>query len=581
MDGIGGLQKQIDKLNEKLRILNDDLRRLLSPPAERKRGTGILLHGPSGTGKSLLLDKFAEAGWSSSYRLDSAVLPMSVAQSQTIVRDTFAKALKSQPSVILMDRLEDICGKPETGGSASPNIANSLIAEMDKTRGTKVLVVATTSSLANIDSRLRKRTLFSEEIEIPVPDATSRTEILKVLQQKDRHVADALSETIGLRTHGFVGSDLEDLYTTAWDYAYRRHRETNTTTETNAAPEEPKSSTNAESPAAITTSGPETANANSSATEPTSEPPSLTVTLQDFEQAMHSVRPTAMKEIFLETPTVRWSDIGGSDAVRQALAKVTSRPFNRPDLVKTLDLRVHRGILLYGPPGCSKTLCAKAVATESGFNFLAVKGAELISMYVGESERAVREVFRKARAASPSIIFFDEIDAIAAGRAAGEGGHASSGLNVLTTLLNEMDGIEALNDVLVLAATNRPDVLDAALLRPGRFDAKIYVGLPNSEARTQIVEIANRRRPVGKDVGAEQLARRLEGYTGAEVVQICNEAASAVADEWEERPASTDGEARMEICWRHYEEAMKKVGKGVSAEMVERFLGWTGEGMGF
>lgn len=234
--------------------------------------------------------------------------------------------------------------------------------------------------------------------------------------------------------------------------------------------------------------------------------------------------------------------------------------------MRDLRLEPHRGILLYGPPGCSKTLCAKAVATESGLNFIAVKGAELTSMYVGESERAIREVFRKARAASPSIIFFDEIDSIGASR---EGGSHTSGLNVLTTLLNEMDGIESLKGVLVLAATNRPDILDSALLRPGRFDARIYVGPPNEDARKQILEIGTRGRPLADDVDLLELASAIDGYSGAEIIQICSEAAEACADERE-----MDGNEQVSVGKQHFDRALKRIPRQITQDTIQRYIEW-------
>lgn len=234
--------------------------------------------------------------------------------------------------------------------------------------------------------------------------------------------------------------------------------------------------------------------------------------------------------------------------------------------MQELKLQPQRGILLYGPPGCSKTLCAKAVATESDLNFLAVKGAELTSMYVGETERAVREVFRKARAASPSIIFFDEIDSIAASR---ESGKQLSGLNVLTTLLNEMDGIESLKGVLVLAATNRPDVLDSALMRPGRFDAILYVGPPNREAREQILQIGTRQRPLEHDVDLEALATLTEGYSGAEIVEICAEAARATL---RDRLQHVD---KRGVGMEQFRRALARVPRRITSEMTERYENWS------
>ncbi|KAB2576495.1 ATPase family gene 2 protein [Lasiodiplodia theobromae] len=551
-DGIGGLHKQILELNERLANITNELRRRKYPYL-LKRATGVLLYGPEGTGKSLLLRKLSEAPWRKVITVDEP-LGSTAEKSQSALRKCFEEAKAAQPSIIVFDKLEAFAPRTDENGASKSSLARCIAAEMQKLETARVLVVGATTRLVDVDASLRTPELFADEIEVPVPDAKARIEILKVLQEKEWPVSDQTAENIGGRTHGFVGRDLAALYKKALKRACDKYFEQDSRNEPNGA---------------ITSLDAEQQQHGPEQGEPgESNQIATAVSLADFEDALLQVRPTAMNEVFLETPKVRWSDIGGSDSVKAALQEVTEWPFKYAEHMQELDLQPQRGILLYGPPGCSKTLCAKAVATESDLNFLAVKGAELTSMYVGETERAVREVFRKARAASPSIIFFDEIDSIAASR---ESGKQLSGLNVLTTLLNEMDGIESLKGVLVLAATNRPDVLDSALMRPGRFDAILYVGPPNIEARLAILNIrlVENGRPLADDVDLQELATLTEGYSGAEIVEICSEAARTTL-----RDRLRHGDKRC-IGMGHFRRALDKVPRRISREMTEQYENWS------
>ncbi|OJD39773.1 aaa family atpase [Diplodia corticola] len=544
-DGIGGLHKQILELNERLANITNELRRRKYPYLLR-RATGILLYGPEGTGKSLLLRKLCDAPWRKVITVDEPLASAGEKSQQSALRKCFEEAKAAQPSVIVFDKLDAFAPRTDEGGggggssaSSRSGLARCIASEIEKLETARVLVVGATTRLADVDAGLRTPELFADEMEVPVPDATARIDILKVLQEKEWPISDETAETVGGRTHGFVGRDLAALYKKALKRACDRYFEHDERNEPDGVVGEEES--------------------NQVATA---------VSLADFEEALLQVRPTAMNEVFLETPKVRWSDIGGSDSVKAALQEVTEWPFKYAEHMHELDLQPQRGILLYGPPGCSKTLCAKAVATESDLNFLAVKGAELTSMYVGETERAVREVFRKARAASPSIVFFDEIDSIAASR---ESGKQLSGLNVLTTLLNEMDGIESLKGVLVLAATNRPDVLDSALMRPGRFDAILYVGPPNMEARLAILKmrLVQNGRPLADDVDLGELATLTEGYSGAEIVEICAEAARTAL-----RDRLRHGDKRR-IGMEHFRRALDKVPRRITREMTDQYEKWS------
>jgi AAA family ATPase len=290
--------------------------------------------------------------------------------------------------------------------------------------------------------------------------------------------------------------------------------------------------------------------------------PEKEVTLEDFESVLPSVKPTALREIFTEKPKTKWSDIGGSDNIKKSFDRIIAGPLKYGEQMAKIDKRLTKGVLLYGPPGCSKTLTAQAVASTYDFNFIAIKGAELLSSYVGESERAVREVFRKAKAAAPCVIFFDEIDSIGSNR---DSGH-TPGLNVLTTLLNEMDGFESLRNVLVLAATNKPEALDPALMRPGRFDRKVHLDLPNDVARKEILKIATRRVTMCSDVDFDALVVATSGYSGAEVVHICETAKEKALIRWIEK-----ANQEMMLMREDFEAAIVETPRGITMEMIETY----------
>ncbi|WVQ90580.1 hypothetical protein IAS59_004360 [Cryptococcus gattii] len=372
----------------------------------------------------------------------------------------------------------------------------------------------------SIDPALRRPGRFDREIEIGVPDVKGRREILDIMLSKIPH---SLSEgdlsSLAARTHGYVGADLFSLVRESASAAISRF--------------------------------------HLSSSPSNSEP---VLTNVDILSTLPSIRPSAMREVFVETPTVRWSDIGGQQDVKQKLKECIEWPLMHRDTFKRLGVEAPRGVLLYGPPGCSKTMTAKALATESGINFIAVKGPELLNKYVGESERAVREIFRKARAASPSIIFFDEIDALGSARS---DDHTLSG--VLTSLLNEMDGVEELSGVTVVAATNRPDVLDSALMRPGRLDRILYVGAPDFETRKDIFRIRMATMAVEPGVNVEQLAEITEGCSGAEIVSVCQDAALAAMNESLDAPY---------VKGSHLVNSAHTVRRRITPDMIAFFEEW-------
>ena len=569
-EGIGGLNKQIELLNKRLSRLIGDIRGKRLPPQVQRNG-GILLYGPEGTGKTLLLNHLStQAPWKKVVRIDQSSLAGTSSKNQQSVRNLFAEAVAHQPSLVVMDNLEAIAGTQQRDYTAS-NLAPALVAELDRLRNTHVLVVAAAHTPNDIDKSLRTPGRLRYEIEIPIPDMRARIQILKVMQGETGTAE--LAETIGERTHGFVGQDLEALFNNALEHALDRYQEK----PTNWLPIERTGDDDDESQRTLVngmqscniTDRPRTADTDDT------DDGDLEVTLADYEKAMLEVRPTAMREIFLETPKVLWSDIGGSGDVKKTLNEVVEWPLKFEQHMEALSLTPQKGILFYGPPGCSKTLTAKAVATESGLNFIAVKGAELTSMYVGESERSVREVFRKARAAAPSIIFFDEIDSIGSERDSS----GTKGLNVLTTLLNEMDGIESLKGVLVLAATNKPEVLDPALLRPGRFDSLIYISPPSQSARKEILRIRTNKVPLADDVDIDDLSVRTDGFSGAEIVEICLNACRAamrrrVTIVTSDNQTSDSDTEQMKVSKNDFDTALSTAVRRITPEMTESYEHW-------
>lgn len=562
-EGIGGLNKQIQLLNKRLsRLLGDIKGRRL--PQQVQRNGGILLYGAEGTGKTLLLNHLTNAPWKKVVRIDHSALAGTTSKNQLSVRNLFAEAIAHQPSLVIMDNLESIAGAQQRDFSLG-SLAPALVAELDRLRDTHVLVVAAAHNPNDIDKSLRTPGRLRYEIEIPIPDMRARVQILRVLQGQIG--TNALAEIIGERTHGFTGQDLEALFNNALEYALDRYEQT-----TNWLPIQHTSDDESQRTLVNGTFGDRPCTADSD------DDADIRVTLQDYEAALLEVRPTAMREIFLETPKVRWSDIGGSGDVKKTLTEVVEWPLKYEYHMSALNLTSQKGILLYGPPGCSKTLTAKAIATESGLNFIAVKGAELTSMYVGESERSVREVFRKARAAAPSIIFFDEIDSIGSERDSA----GTKGLNVLTTLLNEMDGIESLKGVLVLAATNKPEILDPALLRPGRFDSLIYISPPSLSARKEILRIRTDSVPLADDVDINALAERTDGFSGAELVEICLNAARATMRRRVEMDSVTGSDVvsqdsideLMKISGSDFEAALSGAVRGITPDMTEAYEHW-------
>ncbi|MEM1566665.1 MAG: CDC48 family AAA ATPase [Candidatus Bathyarchaeia archaeon] len=540
-EDIGGLQEEIRKIREmvELPLKYPELFERLGVEAPK----GVLLYGPPGTGKTLLAKAVANETNAAFFSISGPeIMSKFYGESEERLREIFRQAEENAPSIIFIDEIDAIAPKrEEVTGEVEKRVVSQLLALMDglKPRG-RVVVIGATNRPNAIDPALRRPGRFDREIEIGVPNKQGRLEILQIHTRGMPLAEDVDLEKIASVTHGFVGADLEALCKEAAMRALRRIL--------------PEIDFEKETiPAEILNK--------------------ITVTMNDFMEALKDVEPSAMREVLVEVPTVKWEDIGGLADVKLELQEAVEWPLKYPEVFEHLDAKPPKGILLYGPPGTGKTLLAKAVANESEANFISIKGPELLSKWVGESERAVREVFRKAKQAAPSIIFFDEIDAIAPVRGGGYGdSHVTE--RVISQLLTEMDGLEELRGVVVLAATNRPDIIDPALLRPGRFDKLLYVPPPDLEARKEILKIHLKKKPLAEDVSIEELAKRTEGYTGADLAAVCNMAVMLAIRE--HVMANKDPEEakknvkNIKVGRRHFEEALKKV-KPISQKELEMY----------
>jgi SpoVK/Ycf46/Vps4 family AAA+-type ATPase len=488
---IGGLEKEIRLIKEAVEIplLNPKvyLHFSLSPPK------GLLLHGPPGTGKTMLARAVAhETGAHFIVVNGPEIISKHYGESEDKLKTIFQEASENSPSIIFLDEIDALCpSREETSSEMQKRIVASLLSLMDGCEPlNSVVVIAATNRPNAIDPALRRPGRFDREIEIGVPNQQSRYEILKLILSKiPNNIEDSDLKQISDTTHGYVGADLTALCREACLNALKNNVDKDLKT---------------------------------ISFEELSE--TVLVSLNDLKIGKTIVSPSAMREVALQIPSTKWEDIGGSAIIKKKLQEAVSWPLKYPDTFKRLGIsKPPKGVLLYGPPGCSKTLLAKALACESGVNFFSVKGPELFSKYVGDTERSLKALFKKARTSSPSLIFFDEIDALAIRR--GSSGESTNSVSdrLLTQLLVELDGVESLESVIIVAATNRPDVLDEALLRPGRLDRLIYVPPPDLEARIEILEIAMKDMPVAVD--KTEIALKAADFSGAELVSLCTEAA--------------------------------------------------------
>jgi len=492
---------------------------------------GVLLYGPPGVGKTLLAKALANEIGAYFIAINGPeIMSKYYGESEQRLREIFEEARKNAPAIIFIDEIDSIAPKrEEVIGEVEKRVVAQLLTLMDglQERG-KIVVIGATNRIEAVDPALRRPGRFDREIEIPPPDKRARKAILEVHTRNVPLAEDVSLDELASVTHGFTGADLAALVKEAAMSALRRFLRSEQIELSKPIP-------------------PDTLK-------------KLVVTKNDFIEALKLVHPTLLREVFVEVPEVRWSDIGGLEDVKQELREAVEWPLKNPESYERLGVEPPRGILLYGPPGCGKTLLAKAVATESGANFIAIKGPEILSKWVGESEKAIREIFRKARQVAPSIIFFDEIDSIAPAR----GFRTDSGVTdrIVNQLLAEMDGIQTLKNVVVIAATNRADILDPALLRPGRFDRIIFVPPPDRKSRLQILKVHVRKVPLAEDVDLEKLADMTEGYSGADLEALVREAVMlALREKFEPRP----------ISMKYFLQAMKSLKPSLTRDMLESY----------
>jgi transitional endoplasmic reticulum ATPase len=536
-EDIGGLRGEIQKVREMIELP------LRHPEIFEKLGieapTGVLLHGPPGTGKTLLAKAVANESNTLFISISGPeIMSKFYGESEARLREIFKEAREKAPTIMFIDEIDSIAPKrEEVTGEVERRIVSQLLSLMDglETRG-RVVIIAATNRPNALDPALRRPGRFDREIEIRVPDKFGRLEILQIHSRNMPFDSSVDQSRIAAVTHGFVGADLEYLCKEAAMKCLRRMLPEINLEETKL---------------------------------PAETLDRLVITQSDFEQAIKDVMPSAMREVFLETPDVKWEDIGGLDDVKRELQEAVEWPLKYPNLYSKIGHTVPKGILLNGPSGTGKTLLAKAVATESDANFISIKGPELLSMWVGESERGIREIFRRARQASPCVIFFDEIDSIAPSRGGGMEGRGGGGSGggtsdrIVSQLLTEMDGISELHGVVVLAATNRPDMVDPALLRPGRFDRIIMIANPDNQTRKKIIQIHSEDKPLGSDVNFQRIADITDGFSGADTSAVANTAVSLVLHEYLAKYPTPEEAAKhaseAHVMLRHFEEAVRKI----------------------
>lgn len=543
-EDIGGLRHEIQKVREmiELPMRHPEIFDRIGIEAPR----GVLLFGPPGTGKTLLAKAVANETNANFYSIGGPeIMSKFYGESEERLRETFKQAQENAPSIIFIDEIDSIAPKrEEVSGDVEKRVVSQLLTIMDglESRG-KVVVIGATNRPDALDPALRRPGRFDREIEIGIPDQKGRQEILEIHTRGMPLTEEVKLSSIAKVTHGFVGADLEAVCREAAMKSLR-----NVLPEINL--EESKIPV-------------ETLN-------------KIKIKPQDFETALKEVQPSALREVYVQSPNVKWTEIGGLESIKEELREAIEWPLKHSDLFIEADIVPPKGLLLYGPPGTGKTLIAKAVATNSDANFISIKGPELLSKWVGESEKGIREVFRKARQASPCVVFFDELDSVAPRRSSSGSGDSHVGDRLVSQLLTEMDGLQDLNGVVVIGATNRPDIIDEALLRPGRFDRILEIPLPDNDSIKEILRIHMVRKPIDKSVELNKLVELCKGLSGADIAALVNAAALSAIKEHiltnrseqnterkellyadESQPVSQ--KVPLNITMKHFEAALKKI----------------------
>ena len=532
-EDIGGLRGAIQRIREmvELPLRHPELfQRLgIEPPK------GIFLYGPPGCGKTLVAKAVANESDANFFVISGPeIMSKFYGESEARLREIFQKAQEMSPSIIFIDELDAIAPKrEEVTGEVEHRVVAQLLSLMDGmgARG-NIIVIGATNRPNAIDPALRRPGRFDREIEIGVPDKMGRHEILQIHTRAMPLTSDVNLNRLSDISHGYTGADISALCREAAMKSLRRYLP-----QINLEDER----------------------------IPSSMLEKMEVNLDDFMNAYREITPTAMREVYVEVPSVQWADVGGLTDVKQELQEAVEWPLKKPEVFKRIGIRPPKGILLFGPPGCGKTMLARAVATESEANFISIKGPEIFSKWVGESEKAIREIFRKGRSAAPSIIFFDELDSVAPRRGMGSDDSGASE-RVISQLLTEMDGIEALVNVVVIAASNRPDMIDPAILRPGRFDRLIFVPAPDHATRLQILKIHTRNMPLAEGVDVDQITRQAAGYSGADMEAVCREAGLI--------SLRRDIETKS-VTMEDFRNALERVKPSMTSEMENWYQGFT------
>jgi transitional endoplasmic reticulum ATPase len=540
-EDIGGLDTELEQVREmiELPMRHPELFQQLGiePPK------GVLLEGPPGTGKTLMAR--AVANEIDAHFTDISgpeIMSKYYGESEEQLREVFEEAAENAPAVVFIDEIDSIAPKrDDTSGDVERRVVAQLLSLMDGLEERReVVVIGATNRVDALDPALRRGGRFDREIEVGVPDKAGRTEILQV-HTRGMPLAEGIDlDQYAENTHGFVGADIEQLAKEAAMNALRRIR-------------------------------PELDLEQDEIDAKTLE--RLEVSQQDFKQALKGIEPSALREVFVEVPDTTWDQVGGLEETKERLRETIQWPLEYPQVFEAMDMQAAKGVLMYGPPGTGKTLLAKAIANEAQSNFISIKGPELLNKYVGESEKGVREVFEKARSNAPTVVFFDEIDSIA-GERGQRSGDSGVGERVVSQLLTELDGLEELEDVVVIATTNRPDLIDQALLRPGRLDRHVHVPVPDAEARRKIFEVHTRDKPLADGVDLGSLADQTEGYVGADIEAVCREASMAASREFINSVEPDDVDetvGNVRVTPDHFETALGEVGPSVDAELRERY----------
>jgi len=553
-DDIGGCRKQLALIKEmvELPLRHPQLFKAIGVKPPR----GILLYGPPGTGKTLIARAVANETGAFFYLINGPEIMSKLAgESESNLRKAFEEAEKNSPAIIFIDELDAIAPKREkTHGEVERRIVSQLLTLMDGLKQrSHVIVMAATNRPNSIDGALRRFGRFDREVDIGIPDATGRLEVLRIHTKNMKLNDDVELEQVAAETHGHVGADIAALCSEAALQQIREKMDLIDLEEDQIDAEVLNS---------------------------------LAVTMENFRFAMGKSTPSALRETVVEVPNVSWQDIGGLEGVKKELQELVQYPVEHPEKFLKFGMTPSRGVLFYGPPGCGKTLLAKAIANECQANFISIKGPELLTMWFGESEANVRDVFDKARAAAPCVLFFDELDSIAKARGGGGGDAGGAADRVINQVLTEMDGMGAKKNVFILGATNRPDIIDSAVLRPGRLDQLIYIPLPDEKSRESILKSNLRKSPLAEDVDLCYLAKVTHGFSGADLTEICQRACKlAIRQSIEqeirrekERAANPDMDMEMEeddpvpeITRAHFEEAMKYARRSVSDNDIRKY----------